>query len=546
MGDNQENSDPNPKKRKAEGKVAQFTELPAKKARFSSLEIDSDGGGDDEESNCNICFEPWSNTGSHRISSLKCGHFFGFSCIEKWLNSTGGNDCPTCNEKATKRDIRHHYIHKLRAIDTGDRDRALEQVQKLKKELREMEMDMATVKLSNATLREENEKLKTQLERCSQEGMNLNPAIQSVPSQTNMKLKYIKRLEIMRLDPTDPNKSCRVLSYNDHYGTLVVSQPSQANALFPGFGVRRVSMLDKKIDRFLPLHKDVIRDTAFNPMNNDQLLSVSQDKTIRITNISSGAAIQKYNCENEIWSCCWHSHDPNIFFVGTKRSQIYLFDTRNPALQQPKHLEFPVQERRPIIGLMHVPKDDSHRTFPCAGLLVMTLGSLWFFEETNGTEMQFNIHKLKVDGLFWSFHFHAPTRLLLVNLKPNPTHSRHMVLELSKVNVSEDVTNPTFSIRTNIIFDQKKGGSYKERSFLRSILSSKPGSEENALVMYGRGSGHKDHKLVIQEVGSGSDRVLQEISIEKPILDLETFKLNDEEIVCILGENELHIYKWQL
>ena len=509
--------------------------------------MDSDGGGDDEEINCNICFEPWSNTGSHRISSLKCGHFFGFSCIEKWLNSTGGNDCPSCNEKANKRDIRHHYIHKLKAIDTGDRDRALEQVEKLKKELRQKEMDEATLKLTNATLREENEKLKVQLERCSQEGVNLNSAIQSVPSQSsNMRLKYIKRLEILRLDPSDPNKACRVLAYNDHYGMLVLSQPSQFNNLVPGFGVRRVQMLDKKLERFLPLHKDVIRDVAFNPNDNDQLLSVSHDKTIRLTNISSGAAIQKYSCESEIWSCCWHSHDPNVFFVGTKRSQIYVYDTRSPVLEHQTQLEFPVQERRPIIGLMHVPKDDSHRTFPSSGLLVMTLGSLWFFEESNGAEKQYTIHKLSVDGLFWSFHFHATTRLLLVNLRPNPTHSRHIVLELSKINVSEDVSNPKYSIRTNIIFDQKKGGSYKERSFLRSILSSKPGSDEHAVVLYGRGSGHKDHKLVVQEVGSGSDRVLQEISIEKPILDLETFKLNDEEIVCILGENELHIYKWQL
>ena len=26
---------------------------------------------------CSICFEPWSNSGNHRIASLKCGHLFG-------------------------------------------------------------------------------------------------------------------------------------------------------------------------------------------------------------------------------------------------------------------------------------------------------------------------------------------------------------------------------------------------------------------------------------------------------------------------------------
>lgn len=26
---------------------------------------------------CSICFEPWTNSGNHRLASLKCGHLFG-------------------------------------------------------------------------------------------------------------------------------------------------------------------------------------------------------------------------------------------------------------------------------------------------------------------------------------------------------------------------------------------------------------------------------------------------------------------------------------
>ena len=62
---------------------------------------------------CKICFQPWSNTGTHRMSSLKCGHFFGLSCVSSHLNRRGGKYCPTCNEKATKRDIRHHFVAQL-------------------------------------------------------------------------------------------------------------------------------------------------------------------------------------------------------------------------------------------------------------------------------------------------------------------------------------------------------------------------------------------------------------------------------------------------
>lgn len=81
-----------------------------------------------------------------------------------------------------------------------------------------------------------------------------------------------------------------------------------------------------------------------------------------------------------MWACCWNLDDPYQFFVGTKRSEIFLFDTRDSNTDEPKmRLEFPVVERRPIIGCAWVPACP-RSPFPCAGLLVQTLGSLWFFE----------------------------------------------------------------------------------------------------------------------------------------------------------------------
>ena len=82
-------------------------------------------------------------------------------------------------------------------------------------------------------------------------------------------------------------------------------------------------------EKYVSLHREPIRDLAFNPLMQDQLLSVSQDKTARITNISSCAEIQRFQCGSEAWACCWDRDTPTTFFVGTKRSQIYLFDTRD-------------------------------------------------------------------------------------------------------------------------------------------------------------------------------------------------------------------------
>ena len=45
---------------------------------------DDDDEDDDDGASCPICFEPWTNSGDHRIASLKCGHFFGKACIERY------------------------------------------------------------------------------------------------------------------------------------------------------------------------------------------------------------------------------------------------------------------------------------------------------------------------------------------------------------------------------------------------------------------------------------------------------------------------------
>jgi WD40 repeat protein len=95
-------------------------------------------------------------------------------------------------------------------------------------------------------------------------------------------------------------------------------------------------MLDQKVESFIALHKDPIRDLAFNPVRQDQLLSGGQDKCVKLTNVSSCAEIQKYPLDSEAWAVCWNADDCSQFFVGTKRSKILLFDTRESGLEPVK------------------------------------------------------------------------------------------------------------------------------------------------------------------------------------------------------------------
>ena len=59
---------------------------------------DARSPGSEDGQCCTICFEPWSNSGEHRIAALRCGHLFGKACIERWLRGREQR-CPQCNAK---------------------------------------------------------------------------------------------------------------------------------------------------------------------------------------------------------------------------------------------------------------------------------------------------------------------------------------------------------------------------------------------------------------------------------------------------------------
>ena len=52
----------------------------------------------------------------------------------------------------------------------------------------------------------------------------------------------------------------------------------------------------------------------------------------------------------------------------------------------------------------------------------------------------------------------------------------------------------------------------------------------------------QDHKLVVQEVGS--DRVVQEVAVGRPVLDVCPIRINGQNFVAVLTGADVVIYKW--
>jgi len=503
------------------------------KKRKAADSVDEDD--DDDGSCCTICFESWSNSGEHRIASLKCGHFFGYACIEKWLRGSGAS-CPNCKEKCTKKDIRVHYVAKLKAIDTSEKDRALHNLELTKVELRELQLRHTELQVRLQLQSEQVDKLSLDIKRYRDAGGELPPLVSNVPSSQaggggEGRLVYQKRHEICK-PSAERDKCCRVMAYCQPLGMLVVSQPS-FTALAPGFGVRRYSMLDQKLGNFVGVHREIIRELVFHPTQHELLLSCGQDKTARITNMSTCQEVTRFTTDSEVWAAEWSHSNANIVFLGTKRSQILIYDTRDTAAP-PTTLTFPGTERRPIISLKFVPACPA-RGFPFPGLLAMTLGSLWFWAHHQGTDWV--AHRLPLDAkLLWAMEFEPESRLVLVSCRPAP-QAVHLILELGCTRVESG--DNVVTCRT--VLKQTSGGSYSTRSFLRSTLISAPNGQ--ALLVFGRGTGQTDHRVIVQEVGS--ERVVQELNIGRPVLDLCQATINGDRHLAVLGETELTMYKWQ-
>ncbi|CAG5130091.1 unnamed protein product [Candidula unifasciata] len=112
----------------------------------------------DRDNDCSICLAPWSACGDHRLTSLRCGHLFGHSCIVRWIENA--HNCPYCCAYAEVTDLRNIFAQKVQAEDTTDRDLALELLKKERAARKELKRQLNRQKADNESLRLELEQLK--------------------------------------------------------------------------------------------------------------------------------------------------------------------------------------------------------------------------------------------------------------------------------------------------------------------------------------------------------------------------------------------------
>ncbi|XP_037087583.1 E3 ubiquitin-protein ligase RFWD3-like [Pollicipes pollicipes] len=469
---------------------------------------------------CTICFEPWSNSGEHRIASLRCGHLFGRSCIERWLR---GRDprCPQCNDKAHRRDIRVIFAKSLRVLDTTDRDRALDELSREREAKRKLELDFAVVQVKCQMKENMIERLQGELRALRQKVGGGGAAAAASGGGAGASLSLHCSLEVSR------GGGCRVMEYNSWMGLLVASQPSQ-NTLFPGHGVRKINTLDMRPQQFVSLHQKQIRDVRFSPEQRDLLLSVSLDRRAKLTNVCGNTLVQTYDCESPCWSCAWDRDAPHLFYVGLQSGAVLAFDTRAGAA--PLDELAAAGHASPVVSLRHVSRGGPDGA---GGLLACRL-ALCSLQEVRGERRR---HDLPLDGPFVSAAVDERTRHLLVSSRPSSRqpHAQHTVCRLRRLPLDDAP-----SLVSAEVVQVFRGGT-SQRVLSRSALVPHPLRPNAPLVC-----ASQETAQVTQLWDLASGECAHTLAASEPVLDACPFTVHDRHFLALLTERQVKMYRWEV
>ncbi|KAF7648504.1 hypothetical protein LDENG_00155990, partial [Lucifuga dentata] len=508
-------------------------------------------GEEGEGDNCTICFEPWTTAGEHRLAALRCGHLFGFTCIERWLKAQGqAAKCPQCNKKAKRSDIIMLYALKLKAVDNSEQEsmkRSLEFEQSLR---RKAELESAQCRLQLQVMTSENGKLRQELKELktlmAQAGRSSAPSSSSSSSSSSSvsaslvcslsqsaagsrtaQYGFSKAVLLSQMG------GCRVLAYCDPLSCLLASQPSPHSTLVPGCGVKKVSAVNMKASQYVPIHTKEIRGLSFNRQNDSLLLSAALDNTIKLTSLLTNRVVQTYNAGKPVWSCCWCLDNSNYVYAGLRNGSVLVYDTRDTSTHVQELL--PLRSRCPVVSLCYVPRAASS-SFPCGGLIAGSLEGGCFWEQVDGATYRPHALPLETAGCT-DFQVDMESRHCLVTYRPGRSNPmlRCVLMALSRTPQQDSNQQPCCSCWPVQSFSA--GSSCK--LLTKNAVFRRPDGA-GTLVCAGD---EASSSTMVWDAASGS--LLQQLPADLPVMDVAAFQVNGEHFLASLTEKMLKIYKWE-
>lgn len=171
-------------------------------------------------------------------------------------------------------------------------------------------------------------------------------------------------------------------------------------------GFAKVSLLDPRNMPFVKVHSQPIKDIKCSPRSDTLVLSTSLDKTLKITNLLSGAVCHTFHLDQAGWSCSWDPVDPNSMIVGLQNNVVLLFDIRKTSTFVKKldstrrsSKPLPIHSLTAIRGC-----SEGTNTFP-RGIIVGTPENAFFWSHKDGTYEMNSLEDENVPGEQFLFYF---------------------------------------------------------------------------------------------------------------------------------------------
>ncbi|KAF3793385.1 E3 ubiquitin-protein ligase [Nymphaea thermarum] len=286
---------------------------------------------------CPICMEYWSSTGTHRVCCLPCGHLYGRSCINRWIDQCGRNDssCPQCKTKCKAKDIRNLYAQKIAAVD-----------EELQQEVISLRAENEVLKVEKKRLLEEVYQLKNisnpsiiYLEGTKKkhilytlEGRQMQTHIDQYFGSDNIQRSFDASSCHFLLQNELVLDGARVFDMDTHCQVMVVSsKPSVARG---DHILKKLSLLVSSEQDLLrlPANTGAVKDLHISPQSTNfpgrLILLASLGKKLSVVSLENNNAVVTYNLQAPAWSCAWDLNDSNYVYVGLQNGLLLIFDLR--------------------------------------------------------------------------------------------------------------------------------------------------------------------------------------------------------------------------
>lgn len=469
----------------------------------------------------------WTNSGTHRLCCLKCGHLFGYECIYKWLhhscNSTNRR-CPQCNKTSSVKHIRLLYAKNVTAIDTTELEKLKEALTKTTAAKENAEREVTKYDIRQKLYEQQLSHMKAHISELKNYIAELKKQSLDVSIHTDLSISKdsAKKFCLQHSIGVSKEGGCRILAYNPWHKTLVASQ-KLSDVLYAGYGIKKFDSDKFQLQQSVFLHSKTIRDLKFHPIHQTLLLSVSFDKDAKLMDIQNNITVHTYKTEYPLWSCCISGDNPNNLLVGAQDGSINQFDIRQTSSAVCTLYE--ISDRSPVVSLAAVPPTPGSG-INRGGFLACRLNTCHVYEVKDDTYLPKQVF---LEGPFVSLCYDNQSNHVLISSRPNAKQpfARHTVCTIEKGNEE--------TVICNVVHTFEAGKSQR--------LLSRPCHmyvDNDTLI-----AAYQESNSSVSLWSTTKGEQLYNIPVSDPIMDVCSFTVNNDLFLGTLSAQTLQLYNYQ-